>query len=198
MIQNAGIFLDRDGTINQEVDFLTSPDHLRLINGSAGAIREANECGFKVFVVTNQSGIARGILTEEDLAEIHSALVSKLEPHHARLDAIYYCPHHPDAVVEKYRLACDCRKPGTGMLMNAVREFGIDLTRSYIIGDRMIDIQTGNNCGATPILVLTGYGKHELELCRENNVEISFVAADLRAAIEHIKQTEHHSQPSDR
>src|SRR5260221_591734 len=148
MNRHPGIFLDRDGTINEEVDFLTTPDDLNLIEGSANAIRDANECGFKVFVVTNQSGIARGILTEKDLAEIHSALLKKLAQHDARIDAIYYCPHHPDAIDAQYRIVCDCRKPGTGMIMRAVQEFGIDLTRSYVIGDRMIDIQTGINCGA--------------------------------------------------
>ena len=196
MSRHAGIFLDRDGTINEEIDFLTSPDSLNLIDGSARAIREANECGFKVFVITNQSGIARGILTEENLAEIHSALLNKLALHNAHIDAIYYCPHHPDAVDVKYRVVCDCRKPGTGMLMKAVQEFGIDLERSYVIGDRMIDVQTGNNSGATSILVLTGYGRKELELCAENNIDISFVASDLGAAIRHIKDTVHHGQPS--
>ncbi|MBI1806710.1 MAG: D-glycero-beta-D-manno-heptose 1,7-bisphosphate 7-phosphatase [Ignavibacteria bacterium] len=191
-----GIFLDRDGTINEEVDFLRSPDNLRLIPTSADAIREANRLGWKVFVITNQSGIARGVLTEDLLKEIHQSLVAALERQHARIDAIYYCPHHPENGNAPYRRECDCRKPNTGMLAKAVKEFEIDLNQSFVIGDRMIDVQTGNNCGATSILVLTGYGKEELKLCRENNVHIGFVAENLYDAIQHVKNIVQQKQPS--
>src|SRR5262245_49590223 len=160
-MNRSGLFLDRDGTINEEVDFLTDPLDLRLIPGAADAIREANESGFKVFVITNQSGIARGLLTEERLGEIHAALVSKLAESRAKIDAIYYCPHHPDLGQPPYRRECDCRKPKTGMIDQAVRSYGIDVRKSFVIGDRMIDVQTGNNSGATSVLVLTGYGREE-------------------------------------
>ncbi|HEY6193128.1 MAG TPA: HAD family hydrolase [Bacteroidota bacterium] len=184
-----GIFLDRDGTINEEVDYLSSPLDLHLIPGAADAIREANESGFKVFIITNQSGIARGILTEERLAEIHAALVSALARQHATIDKIYYCPHHPDFGEPPFRAVCNCRKPGTGMIDAAVREFGIDISKSFVIGDRMIDVQTGNNAGAASILVLTGYGRKELELCRLNGVPVGHVAEDLPDAIHYVKQT---------
>jgi D-glycero-D-manno-heptose 1,7-bisphosphate phosphatase len=184
-----GIFLDRDGTINEEVDYLSSPLDLHLIPGAADAIREANESGFKVFIITNQSGIARGILTEERLAEIHAALVSALARQHATIDKIYYCPHHPDFGEPPFRAVCNCRKPGTGMIDAAVREFGIDLSKSFVIGDRMLDVQTGNNAGAASILVLTGYGRKELELCRLNGVPVGHVAEDLPDAIHYVKQT---------
>ena len=188
-MNRSGIFLDRDGTINEEVDFLTNPLDLRLIPGAADAIREANESGFKVFIITNQSGIARGLLTEERLGEIHAALVSKLAGHRAKIDAIYYCPHHPDFGQPPYRSECDCRKPKTGMIDQAVRAFGIDVRKSFVIGDRMIDVQTGNNAGAASILVLTGYGRSELELCRRNGVPIGHTAADLYAAVQYAKQS---------
>lgn len=184
-----GIFLDRDGTINEEVDYLSSPLDLHLIPGAADAIREANESGFKVFIITNQSGIARGILTEERLAEIHAALVSALARQHATIDKIYYCPHHPDFGEPPFRAVCNCRKPGTGMIDAAVREFGIDISKSFVIGDRMLDVQTGNNAGAASILVLTGYGRKELELCRLNGVPVGHVAEDLPDAIHYVKQT---------
>jgi D-glycero-D-manno-heptose 1,7-bisphosphate phosphatase len=188
-MNRTGIFLDRDGTINEESDYLSSPLDLHLIPGAAEAIREANESGFKVVIITNQSGIARGILTEERLSEIHSALVSTLAAEHATIDGIFYCPHHPDFGEPPYRAACDCRKPGTGMIDAAVKRFGIDIGKSFVIGDRMIDVQTGNNSGATSILVLTGYGRQELELCRLNSVPIGHVAEDLLDAIHYVKQT---------
>jgi len=183
-----GIFLDRDGTINHEVDFLRSPKDLRLIDRSADAIREANLLGLKVFIITNQSGIARGILTEEQLNAIHEALRLQLRESNALIDAIYYCPHHPEAGELPYRQDCNCRKPKTGMLDEAAKDFDIDLKRSFVIGDKMMDVQTGKNCGATSVLVLTGYGKEELKLCKEHNLEIDFVSDNLYDAVQIVKR----------
>ncbi len=183
-----GIFLDRDGTINREVDFLRSPADLELIPRSADAIRELNACGWKVFVVTNHSGNARGILSEDTLGGIHRLLLDELRKHGASVDGIYYCPHHPDIGEPPYRKECDCRKPKTGMLVQAAREFDLDLTRSFVIGDRMIDAWTANNCGATAILVRTGYGNEELRLCRTNNVRVDYIADDLYAAVRFVRQ----------
>jgi D-glycero-D-manno-heptose 1,7-bisphosphate phosphatase len=182
-----GIFIDRDGTINNEVDYLRSPDQLTLIPRSAEAISALNRLGLKVFIHTNQSGIARGFLTEKDLAAIHEKLTQLLEKQNARIEKIYYCPHHPEGTVERYRMECECRKPKPGMLHAAAKEYNINLSGSYIIGDKMIDVQTGNNCGATTILVMTGYGKSELELCRKNNVRIGHTADDLYDAVQIIK-----------
>jgi D-glycero-D-manno-heptose 1,7-bisphosphate phosphatase len=184
-MNGVGIFLDRDGTVNQEVDYLTSPDSLTLLPGVTEAIHEANSLGWKVFIITNQSGIARGLLTKDELAIIHNVLRAQLQAGGASLDAIYYCPHHPD-----FNQPCTCRKPNIGMLLEAKGEFQIDFERSYVVGDKMIDIETAQNCGAHSILVLTGYGKTELELCRQNNVNIDFVAENLYDAIQYIKQNE--------
>src|SRR6266700_4144188 len=120
-MNRGGLFLDRDGTINTEVDYLSTPGELQLIPKSAEAIREANALGFKVFIITNQSGIARGILTEVQLSLIHQELLEKLRAQQARIDAIYYCHHHPDYTPEKDPAPCDCRKPNTGMIMQAVK-----------------------------------------------------------------------------
>ena len=195
-MKHAAIFLDRDGTINEEVDFLTSADELHLLPGSAEAIRLANTLGLKVIVITNQSGIARGLLTEEHLREIHAALTERLRGHQAVIDAFYYCPHHPDAELPQYRVACDCRKPGVGMITRAVQEFSIDPAQSFVIGDRLIDIQTGNAAGVESILVLTGYGKDELDLCRQQKADISFIAADLSEAMQYVRQRIEQNQPS--
>jgi D-glycero-D-manno-heptose 1,7-bisphosphate phosphatase len=188
-MSRGGIFLDRDGTINDEVDFLRTPDQLRLLEGSAQAIRELNEGGWPVFVITNQSGIARGLLTERDLALVHTKLLADLKAHGASIDAIYYCPHHADYGEPPYRQDCDCRKPKTGMLDRAAKEFQIDLKQSFVVGDRMFDIQAGNAVGARSILVLTGYGNEELELCRRNGVPINHIARNLAEAVRHIQQT---------
>jgi D-glycero-D-manno-heptose 1,7-bisphosphate phosphatase len=198
-MNRGGIFLDRDGTINQEVDFLTSPDQLHLLPGSAAAIREANALGLKVVVITNQSGIARGLLTEEQLSEIHRHFTRILREENARIDAIYYCPHHPDFGEPRYNKNCDCRKPNTGMITQAVDDLDIDVKSSFVIGDRLIDIQLGNTIGATSILVLTGYGKQELEYCRQQNVHIDFIAQDLFDAMNYVKnilQQQRHSPSS--
>ena len=194
MKKSVGIFLDRDGTINEEVDFLSNPDNLHLIPRSVEAIREANAMGFKVFIITNQSGIARGFLTEERLSAIHERLLASLKAERATIDAIYYCPHHPELGNKPYVKDCECRKPKTGMLRRAAEEFDVDLAQSFVVGDRMIDVQTGNNAGATSILVLTGYGKEELALCRQNNVPITYVANDLLDAIEFVSRTVRQNQ----
>jgi D-glycero-D-manno-heptose 1,7-bisphosphate phosphatase len=195
-MKDAGIFLDRDGTINEEVDFLSSPQDLHLLPRVAEAILELNTIGFKVFIVTNQSGIARGLLTEKQLQEIHNTLLARLSENGARIDAMYYCPHHPDVGEPRYRLACNCRKPQIGMMKKAVQEFSVDLSHSFVIGDRLIDIQMGNAVGALSILVMTGYGKKELLLCQEHHADIAYIAADLFDAVQFVKRTVHQQQLS--
>lgn len=187
----AGLFLDRDGTINTEVDFLRSPDELRLLPGAARAIREANLAHVPVVVITNQSGIARGYLTEDDLARVHERLRDVLASEGAHVDAIEYCPHHPTTGSQPYRVACDCRKPGTGMLTRAAERLGIDLGASYVIGDRCVDMEAGVRAGCRTVLVLTGYGETERDECRER-LTIDHVAPDLYAAWSAIR---HHLHP---
>src|SRR5262249_22816642 len=160
-MHRGAIFLDRDGTINTEVEFLTRPDELQLIPRSADAIREANDLGFKVIIITNQSGIARGLLTEHTPSQIHLELTNLLLSQNARVDGMYYCPHHPDFGTEQYRKDCDCRKPKPGLILRAAREHDIDLSRSYSIGDRLSDVLAGKNAGLPSILVTTGYGKQD-------------------------------------
>lgn len=188
IMNNIGLFLDRDGTINEEIDFLTNPDELHLIKGSDSAIREANRLGLKVVVITNQSGVARGLLTEERLKTIHTTLLNMLNKRDAHIDALYYCPHHPELGKPPFNIECDCRKPKIGMLKRAEREFGVDLRKSFVIGDRLIDVQTAHAAGATPILVLTGYGRDEWEICKIHNIPVDHVAENLEAAMKFVKQ----------
>jgi D-glycero-D-manno-heptose 1,7-bisphosphate phosphatase len=195
-MKTPALFLDRDGTINEEVDFLTNPDHLHLLPGAANALREAIKAGFKIFIITNQSGIARGLLSEERLRDIHSSLIRQLKSEQVTIDGIYYCPHHPEFGEPPYRKECNCRKPRPGMIEEAAQSFDLDLVRSFVIGDRLIDIQTGNTIGIPSILVLTGYGKEELELCRKERVPISYVAQDLSDAVRYIQTSIHFHQPT--
>ncbi len=186
-MNNIGIFLDRDGTINEELEFISSPDDVVLIPRSAEAIREANQLGLKVFVITNQSGIARGFIKEEELVKVHNKLVELLNNAGAHLDAIYFCPHHPEFGEPPYKIECDCRKPNSGMLRQAEKEYNIDLKKSFVVGDRIIDVQTAHAVGATGILVLTGYGKNQIEEIQKNNIKIDYIAEDLYDAMQFIK-----------
>lgn len=186
-IDQVGVFFDRDGTLNTEVDFLCRPEELELLPNAARTIREANEFGVKVFVITNQSGVARGLLTEETLAAIHRRLVDLLDHHGARVDGIYYCPHHPDFGSPPYNKVCTCRKPKTGMLLQAAREHGIDLQKSFVIGDRCIDMQAGVKAGCGTALVLTGYGSVDRDECLKKT-RVDFVAEDAWAAWQLIKR----------
>jgi D-glycero-D-manno-heptose 1,7-bisphosphate phosphatase len=180
------VFFDRDGTLNEEIEFLSVPEQLRLISGAGRAVRAINEGGFLAFVISNQSGIARGLFTEEDLIPIHAKFEKELGASGARVDRIYYCPHHPTAGIPPYRVDCDCRKPRTGMLRRAEKDMGADLSRSYVIGDRIVDVLAARNAGAKGILVLTGYGETSLEECRQQGVVPDFIAPTVGEAVDFI------------
>ena len=182
------VFLDRDGTINEEVDFLRTPDQLQLIPGAAQAIRTLNTSGLVTCVVSNQSGVARGFLTEADLVPIHAKLAQELNKGGAGIDGIYYCPHHPTEGIPPYNVPCDCRKPNTGMLKKGERDFSIDLSRSFVVGDRIVDVQVGKAVGALTVLVLTGYGMKAREECRAALVEPDLIAPSIVEAVEFIMQ----------
>lgn len=181
------VFLDRDGTICEEVGYLARPDQLRLIPGSAEAIAALNRAGILAIVTTNQSGVARGYFTEENVAAVHERLKGLLGEMGAKLDAIYYCPHHAEKGLGQYRVACDCRKPLPGMIRRAATEFDIDLLHSYVVGDKITDIEFGRNAGLRTVLVLSGYGREESQrLEAEGGAMPDFVANDLREAVSWI------------
>ena len=160
------IFLDRDGTISDEVGYINHLSRLRVFPWSGEAIHKLNLTGRPVVVVTNQSGVARGYFTEKLVRQIHEKIASELAAHDARIDAYYYCPHHPSGRVAAYRKDCQCRKPSTGMVMEATEEFHIDLPASYVVGDTYRDMQLGFNAGTRTILLMTGYGRGEYEYHR--------------------------------
>ncbi|MBC7963697.1 MAG: D-glycero-beta-D-manno-heptose 1,7-bisphosphate 7-phosphatase [Steroidobacteraceae bacterium] len=151
------VFLDRDGTINVEKEYLYRIADFEFISRAADAVRLLNEAGFLVVVVTNQSGVARGYYTEEDVENLHRHIDRELEKTGARVDVWLYCPHHPDGR-GSYGLPCNCRKPLPGMLKEAAQRFDIDLKTSIMIGDKLADVSAGQAAGCRTILVRTGYG----------------------------------------
>jgi len=155
------VFLDRDGVLNEEVDYLHDPDRVVLVGGAAEAIAALGRAGLAVVVVTNQAGIARGMYTERELAAVTARIGELLGRAGARLDATYFCPHHPEAGVGAYKLACRCRKPAPGMLEQAAAELGLDLARSAIVGDKATDLEAGRAAGCAAVLVRSGYGARE-------------------------------------
>jgi D-glycero-D-manno-heptose 1,7-bisphosphate phosphatase len=152
------VFLDRDGTLIEEVDYLERVEQVALYSWSIDGVRLLNRAGIRVFVVTNQAGVARGYFTESVVADVHRHIDSLLASGGARIDAYYYCPHHPEGAVEAYRRRCECRKPGRGLVDRAAQEFGIDPSRSFVVGDRWLDIQLARAVGARAVLVRTGFG----------------------------------------
>jgi len=176
----AAVFLDRDGTICEEVGYLNHVSRFRLFPLVAGALRRLNESGCQVIVVSNQSGVARGYFPESLVNQVNQVMVQQLSGAGAKLDAIYYCPH---ATSEN----CSCRKPKTGMLQRAAREHCIDLQRSFVVGDRYTDIELARNAKARGILVRTGYGEGELAWhAAKWPAPPDFVAGDLAQAVDWI------------
>lgn len=175
-MSNKAVFLDRDGTINKEVNYLSKIEQFKILENSVSAIKLLNDSDFLVIIITNQSGVARGRFTLEELEEINEYMKNELLKEGAQIDAIYYCPHHPED-------GCACRKPNPGMLAKAKEEFDINLSSSYIIGDRLNDLETGYNVGCKTALVLTGYGKSELKEQDNWKFQPDLIAGDLLDAV---------------
>jgi D-glycero-D-manno-heptose 1,7-bisphosphate phosphatase len=157
----AGVFLDRDGTIIEEVGYLDRVERVALYPWAVDAIRAFNRANLPVVMVSNQAGVARGLFTEAVVAEVHAHLESRLAEGGARIDAYYYCPHHPDGTVAEYARVCECSKPGRGLVDRASRELGIDPASSFVVGDRWLDVGLARTVGAKGLLVRTGYGAAE-------------------------------------
>ncbi len=181
------VFVDRDGTISEEVGYIRNIDQFRLMPKSAEAIKLINKSGLKAIVVTNQAGVAKGYFPEEMVSRVHRKMEKTLSEQGAFLNGIYYCPHHPGGVVESYRKTCDCRKPASGLLKQASKDHSIDLSSSYMVGDKVTDIECAHRAGVKGILVLTGYGEDELKKIEGTKArEPEYVADDLFDAVKWI------------
>ena len=179
--------MDRDGTISEEVGYVNHPSRFRLFPYTADAIKLLNESGWLAIVVTNQAGVARGYFSEDVIVQIHEQVERELHNASARLDAIYYCAHHPSVGEPPYRLDCDCRKPKTGLIDRAAADFEIDLERSWMVGDRYGDLELAHNAGLHAAFVLSGYGRGEWEYQRGSwKIQPELVAEDLLDAVQQI------------
>jgi D-glycero-D-manno-heptose 1,7-bisphosphate phosphatase len=186
-VKRRAVFMDRDGTISEEIGYVNHLSRYRVFPYSAEAVRLLNEAGWLAILVTNQAGVARGYFKEDLIGEVHEVLRRELNERGARLDAIYYCAHHPTVGESPYRFDCDCRKPKPGLIRRAAADFEIDLTQSWMIGDRYSDIELARNAQVHPAFVLSGYGRGEWEYQRANwKHEPELVAENLLEAVRRI------------
>lgn len=195
---NKAAFLDRDGVIIYDVDNLTDKSQIKLIPRSAEAIMQLNDSGYIVVIVTNQPIIARGMITEKDLSEIHKEMERQIaEVSGGKINAIYYCPHHPNANVEKYKKTCECRKPSPGMILSAAAEHEIDLFESFMVGDRQSDILAGNKA-RVGMSIQVQTGMHDAKPIHSGNITVEemndaepdLVCDDLYSAVEFVLKME--------
>ena len=162
-MKRPAVFIDRDGTISEEVGYVNHPSRYRVFPYSGDAIKLLNDNNWLAIVITNQAGVARGYFSEDVITSVHERLNQELGQQEARLDGIYYCAHHPTVGEPPYRHDCDCRKPKAGLINQATTDFEVDLSRSWMVGDRYSDIEMARNAGLHSAFVLSGYGRGELE-----------------------------------
>jgi D-glycero-D-manno-heptose 1,7-bisphosphate phosphatase len=186
-IKRPAVFLDRDGTINEQMGYINHICRFQLLPGAAKAIKKLNDANIPVVIVSNQSGLARGYFPEELLTSVHEKMIGLLAEKGAHVDGIYYCPHHPEAKEERFRESCNCRKPKPGLVLLAAEEMQLDPEKSFVVGDRWSDIKTAVNCGAKSILVRTGYGRGDEQFIGPfQKIQPNYKAEDLLEAVEII------------
>lgn len=187
MSGNGAVFLDRDGCVNVEDGHIRSIEQFRLYPDTLESIRKLNRAGFLIVIITNQSGVARGFMTEEFVRQVHKLMLGWFDEAGVHVDAVEYCPHHPDGAVEKYSIKCDCRKPEPGMLNRAAARLDIDFSRSYIVGDKLSDIALGPVTGAKAIMVKTGFGEREAgKIDNGDHPAPDFIADGIKDAVDWI------------
>lgn len=186
------VFLDRDGTLNREVHYLHKISDLLILPGVPEALKLLKDAGYKLVVVTNQAGVARGYYREEDVEALHAYMNRILAPMGGAIDAFYFCPHHPEHGKGIYKRKCRCRKPDTGMFEKAQEHFSVDKEHSFMIGDKLLDVEAGKNYGVVSILVGTGYGRDiHLKDKAEGNLPLyDYYAEDLLEAARWIMDNE--------
>jgi D-glycero-D-manno-heptose 1,7-bisphosphate phosphatase len=195
-LKRPAIFIDRDGTINEQMGYVNHLSRFILLPRVAEAIRMLNESGFLALIVSNQAGAARGYFPPSLTEEVNERMKKGLARCGARLDGIYYCPHHPRSVLPELRIDCDCRKPRRGLIDQACRDFEVDMSRSFVVGDRCLDIELGFRCGLRGILVKTGYGRGEAEHILPSRPEKPvYIAEDLYDAVSWILEREKPAPP---
>jgi len=186
-MKRRAVFIDRDGTVSDEVGYVNHPSRYKVFPYSAEAIKLVNRSGWLAILVTNQAGVARGYFAEDMIGKVHEILRLELERGGARLDAVYYCAHHPSVGEPPFRFDCDCRKPKPGLVFRAAEELDIDLEKSWMVGDRYGDVELARNAGVRSAFVLSGYGRGEWEYQRASwKHQPDLIAEDLLEAVEKI------------
>ena len=186
-MKRRAVFIDRDGTISEEVGYINHPSRFRLFTYSAEAIGLLNSTDWLAILVTNQAGVARGYFSEDLIVNVHDQLKRGLQAGSAQLDAIYYCAHHPSVGEPPYRFDCDCRKPKPGLIDRAVKDFDVDLAASWMVGDRYGDVELARNAGLHSAFVLSGYGRGEWEYQRQSwKQQPDLVCENLLDAVQKI------------
>lgn len=180
------VFFDRDGTLNEEVGYVGEPGRIRLLPGAPEAVTLVNRAGLAAVVITNQSGIARGMLTETQVEAVNARVLELLNVHGAQVDGLYYCPHHPEGKVSAHAVTCDCRKPAPGLLNQAAAALELDLPNSFVIGDKASDVGLAAAVGAKGILVRTGYGNAELLKIEQRGIPVAYIADGVLDAAQWI------------
>lgn len=183
------VFLDRDGTLNEDVGYLCALSQLALYPFAVDAVRLLNRAGYVVPVLTNQGGIAMGAIDPALVDAVHATIDRRLAAGGARVDGWFVCPHHPEGVIEAYRLACACRKPEPGLAVAAIAALGIDPARSWVIGDKWADVELGRRIGARSILVRTGWGRR-MEAAPPPDARAEAVVDDLASAVAHVLEAD--------
>jgi len=195
-MKKRAVFLDRDGTLNEDVGFPNSYSLIRIYPSSYEAVRKINEAGLLAVITTNQSGVGRGLIEEEELHKLHDKMRASFSQNNASIDGIYYCPHYAFSSQARYRKECSCRKPLPGMARQASRDLNIEICESYMVGDKVEDILFGKNIQARPVLVLTGFGKRSLNELSSQGVEPDYVAQDVLDAVNWILGEEKKINPA--
>jgi D-glycero-D-manno-heptose 1,7-bisphosphate phosphatase len=177
--KNIAVFIDRDGCLIHELGYISKLKNIKFFKRSFDALRLLQENGFKIVIVTNQSGVARGYFPESFVKKTHLYIAAELKKKGLKIDAYYYCPHHRKATIAKYRKDCDCRKPRQGMIKKAVKKFNLDLRQSFTMGDKLSDVKLGHNGKMKGILVQTGFGRWQKTLIGKERVKPDFIAKDF-------------------
>jgi len=171
--KNKACFLDRDGVLIEEENYLSSPSDVTIFPKTIQALKILRKNGFKIIVITNQGGVAKGYYKEESILDVHKEIDRQLAKSKLKIDKYYYCPHHPEGTVKKYSITCKCRKPSPGLILDAVKDFDINLSKSFLIGDKISDIEAAHNAGCSAILVETGHGQEHVSKARTKNIAIT-------------------------
>lgn len=188
-VNQTAVFLDRDGTISHEIGYITEPDKFYLYDFSPKAIKRLNSLNVRIIVVTNQACVAKGLCGEDSINAVNGRMINLLNADGAYIDDVFFCPHHVDGTVKEYAIECSCRKPKTGMIAKAVKKYHIEVENSFVVGDKISDVEMGYSAGTQTILVMTGHGRQALDTIRQKKLTLPhYTAENLLEAVDIISR----------